>query len=118
AAVGRWQPWSLAQQTVKGHEHSSGRAPDVMLTVRNVMDEHFGRAQHALAPLVIGGVENVQQRHLERRLDFAAIELQLEPRLHETDDGRYPEACEHEMRLEIAGKRHVLARQSDLLLRL
>src|SRR5678816_2757080 len=108
----RWKPWSLAQQTVKGHEHSGGRAPDVMLTVRNVMNEHFRRAQHALAPLVIGGVENVQQRHLERRFDFAAVKLQLESRLHETDDGRYPEASEHEVRFEVAGKGDVLARQS------
>jgi hypothetical protein len=43
------------------------------------MDEHFRRAQHALAPVVIGGVENVQQRYFERRLDLAAVELELEP---------------------------------------
>jgi hypothetical protein len=80
----------------------------VVLAVRNVIHAHFGRAERALARLVIGRIEDVQQRHFERRVDFAAIERERETGLHEADDRRHPEPAQHEMRIEIAREGHVL----------
>ena len=76
----------------------------------------FGRAEHALARLVIGRVEDVQQRHFERHIDFAAIERERKTGLHEADHRRHPEPAQHELRLEIAREGYVLPRQADLLL--
>ena len=74
------------------------------------------RAEHALARLVIGRVEDVQQRHLERRLDFARSSSSAKPGCTKPTTGVTQKPRQHQMRLEITGERHVLARQADLFL--
>src|SRR5262245_48927223 len=85
----------LVQQPVQRDQQARRRAPDVGLAVRNVIHTYLGRAERALARLVIGRIEDVQQRHFESRIDLAAIERERKARLHEADDRRHPEPAQH-----------------------
>ena len=58
---------SALQQSVQRHQHSGRGAPDVVLAVRDVVHCTVVVAERALARLVIGRVEDVRQRNLERR---------------------------------------------------
>jgi hypothetical protein len=58
------------------------------------------------------------ERHLERLLDFLAIELEIEIPRHEADHGSHQETGDHQVVVKIPGVRDLGGIETDLLARL
>src|SRR4029077_6870 len=66
-------------QPIEGEEHPGGGAPDIAVAEGNVEKLHLLAAAcgAAAVPVVIGGIEQVTERHLEGVLNLLGVEQQL-----------------------------------------
>jgi hypothetical protein len=71
----------------------------------------------AAVPVVIGGIEQVLDRHLEGVLNLPGVQQQLEVRLHEGHHRRDAKAGVHEVVRQVTDYRHEALGETDLLTR-
>src|SRR5204863_5031039 len=106
-------------QPIEGKEHPGGGAPDVAITVWDLAKLQLLAADRGAAavPVMIGGIEQVIEGHLEGVLNLLGIERQLEARLHQGDHGRDAKAADHDVVRQVTDDRYEALRQADLLAR-
>src|ERR1700694_6242211 len=106
-------------QPIEGEEHPGGGAPDIAVAEGGVEKLHLLAADcgAAAVPVVIGGIEQVTERHLEGVLNLLGVEQQLEVRLHEGHHRRDAKAGVHEVVRQVTAYRHEALGATDLLTR-
>src|ERR1700731_257643 len=106
-------------QPGEGEEHPGGGAPDMAGAEGDVAELQLLAADSGAAavPVVIGGIEQVLERHLEGVLNLPGVQQQLEVRLHEAHHRRDAKAGDHEVVRQVTDYRHEVLGETDLLTR-
>src|ERR1700733_2451 len=115
------QPRSLGlsvtglQHAPEGHQHAGGGPPDVAVAIGNVVhiDGHTGEV--APPRLVIGGIQDEIERHLEHIVHFGGGDPQFIVGVDEADHGSHPKSGDDVVIRQVSGELHEIRPQTDFL---